>query len=59
MPSKKLAMKDFIRRPEFLLVKYRPEHVKGSANVFLCDISNPVACNKNDDNDDDGIIHVF
>ena len=57
VPSKKLAMKDFVHRPEFLLVKRRPEHVTGADNVLLGDVSNPIADNKNDDNDD--VIHVF
>lgn len=57
IPSKKLVMKDFVHRPEFLLVRRRPEYIKGADNVLLGDISNPIADNKNDDNDD--IIHVF
>ena len=56
-PSKKLAIKEFVHFPEFLLVKLRPEYVKGADNVLLGDVSNPIADNKNDDDDD--VIHVF
>ena len=52
-------MTDFVHCPEFLLVKRRPECIKGNDNDLLRDFNNLIEDNKNNDNDDDNILHVL